>query len=57
MPDMSGHIDELIEILRVHDVDSEHIREFLDRHHGKEYIGDIQSVLDVKELLDMGLIV
>ena len=50
-------IEELIALLRKHEVGSEEVKEFLDRHQGKDYVGEIQSVLDVKELLDLGLIV
>lgn len=49
-------IEELVSLLKKYDVDSEHIEEFLNRHQGTEYFGEIQSVLDIKELLDVGLI-
>ena len=49
--------EELIELLKEHDVDSEPIRCYLDRHQGTEYFGEVQGVLDIKELLRMGLIV
>jgi len=50
------HIEELVGLLKKHGIDSEPIKEFLDRHQGMEYFGEIQSVLDIKELLDIGLI-
>lgn len=54
---LEGHIAELIELLKIHDVSSKPIQEFLDRFQGTGYFSEIQSVLDVKELLDAGLIV
>lgn len=49
-------IVELITILKHHDVNSEPIKEFLNRHMGIEYFNEFQSILDVKELLDVGLL-
>lgn len=48
--------EELICILKNNDVDAQVIKEFLDRYQGTGYFGEIQSVLDVKELLEAGLI-
>jgi hypothetical protein len=50
------YTEELIKILKKYDVASQEVKEFLDRHIGIEYFGEIQSVLDIKELLDVGLI-
>lgn len=50
------HVEELIGLLKVHAVDSEQVKDFLERHQEMEYFGEIQSVIDVKELLDLGLI-
>lgn len=47
---------ELVALLKEHDVNSEHIKKYLDRHNGSGYFGEIQSVLDIKELLEAGLI-
>ena len=47
---------ELISLLRDNDVTSGVIEEFMDRHHGVEVLGDFQGILDIKELLDVGLV-
>ena len=52
----SGPIEELIQILKNNEIDSLRVKEFLDKYKGTEYIGEIQSVIDVKELLTLGLI-
>jgi hypothetical protein len=52
----NARLNELISILRKHDVHSEPIASFMQRHHGTGYFADIQDILDVKELLDVGLI-
>lgn len=53
----SGPIEELILILKKNDIDSLPVKEFLHKHEGKEYIGNIESAKDIKELLMMGLII
>lgn len=47
---------ELVVLLKEHDVNSEHIKKYLDKHNGSGYFGEIQSILDIKELLEVGLI-
>ena len=48
---------ELVSILKDHDVSSKHIEEFRIRNHGSGYLSEHQGIRDVKELLEIGLLV
>jgi hypothetical protein len=54
--DIEKYIEELISLLKQHDAQSHHVKELLNKVRGIEYFEEMQSVLDIKELLDVGLL-
>ena len=50
-------IETLIEIVKLHGAFSNAAKEFVDKHKGIDYIGEFQSVVDIQELIQDGLII